>query len=251
MTRRGRPLLLLPLLLAANNAFAETAYVTDQVSIAVFPAADLTGEPVERLLSGALVDVLQSAAGVAEIKTDAGNTGWMRSDFLTPDPPAVVRLESAEKELQEANIALDAADEKIARLEKEQTALEKKAAAAKNLGWMRAELDRARDKATALEKLLASQQAETGEVDRHAEALAQRIATLEAEKQDLQQRLAAALLINDDVELVTEEAPAAASGHSFPWSAVALLLGLMVGFAAGYYWLDRRLRQRFGGVRLY
>lgn len=249
--RRGRPLLLLPLLLAANNAFADTAYVTDRVSIAVFPAADLTGEPVERLLSGALVDVLQDADGVAEIKTSAGNSGWMRSDFLTPDPPAVVRLESAEQELREANIALDAADEKIARLEKERAALEKKAATAKNLGWMRAELDKARDKAAALEKLLALQQAETGEVDRHAETLERHIATLETENQDLQQRLAAALLINDDVEVVTEEAPAAAGGHLFPWSAVALLLGLMAGFAVGYYWLDRRLRRRFGGVRLY
>ncbi|ALP52064.1 hypothetical protein Tel_02300 [Candidatus Tenderia electrophaga] len=231
-------------------AFADSAYVTDQVSIAVFPKADLSGEPVERLLSGTPVEVLQTTDGVAEVKTGAGNSGWMRSDFLTSALPAVVKLEQAETELREANMILDAADEKIARLEKEQAALKKQAEAAKELGWMRAELSKARDKAAALEKQLASQQAETSEVDQQAETLEQRIATLETENQDLQKRLGAVLMISDDTQPATREQPPAAPA-SFPWSAVALVLGLAAGFAAGYYWLERRLRQRFGGIKVY
>ena len=101
------------LLLVSTNSIADTAYVTDTVTVAIFPTAELKGEPVERLLSGTLVSVMQSSKGVAQVKTSAGNTGWLRTDFLTTNLPAVIKLENAQHELSKANTELNEADEKI------------------------------------------------------------------------------------------------------------------------------------------
>jgi hypothetical protein len=35
------------------------------------------------------------------------------------------------------------------------------------------------------------------------------------------------------------------------WLAVAAVLGLVLGAAIGWWWLDRRVRRQFGGVRIY
>ena len=239
------------LLLVANNAIADTAYVTDSVTVAVFPGSDLKGEPVERLLSGSLVDVLQSGKGVARIKTGSGKIGWLRTDFLTTNLPAVIKLEHAESELSKTNTRLDAANKKIAKLEKFQAASKKAAdEAKKNMGWMKAEMNKARDKAAALKKLLTSQRADVSETDDQAKTLQQRIDSLEGEKKDLQQRLAATLMIENEVGTESKSA-AGPKARDFPWSVVTLVVGLLAGFAAGWYLLDRRVRRRFGGARVY
>jgi hypothetical protein len=35
------------------------------------------------------------------------------------------------------------------------------------------------------------------------------------------------------------------------WVAIAVVVALMLGTAAGYYWLDRKVRSHFGGIRPY
>jgi SH3 domain protein len=238
------------LLLVANSAVADTAYVTDTITVAVFPGSDLQGEPVERLLSGSLVDVLQSGNGVAKIKTGSGKTGWLRTDFLTTNLPTAIKLEHAESELSKTNTRLDAANKKVAELEKSQGSLKKEAdEARKNAGWMKAEMNKARDKAAALKKLLTSQQADVSETGQQTKSLQQHIDSLEAEKKDLQQRLAATLMINNEAGPPPQATDPTA--RDFPWSAVTLVVGLLAGFAAGWYWIDRRVRRRFGGARVY
>lgn len=239
------------LLLGSSASSAETAYVTDTVTVAVFPNANLTGEPVERLLSGSKVEVLLSSEGIAEVETPNGKSGWMRTDFLTSELPAVIKLEGAESALEQVNGRLDAAQDEIAKLKRQQAVLQREAEAAKDVGWLKAELAKVRDRASNLEQQLTSQRAEATEVDEQADDLQQRLGTLAAENQDLRQRLAAAVMIE---EAAPQAAPAPAvviSERPLPWAVLTLVLGLLVGFAAGYYWIDRRLRRRFCGVRVY
>jgi SH3 domain protein len=35
------------------------------------------------------------------------------------------------------------------------------------------------------------------------------------------------------------------------WAIIAAAIALLAGFAAGFFWLDRRVRRQFGGVRVY
>jgi hypothetical protein len=53
--------------------------------------------------------------------------------------------------------------------------------------------------------------------------------------------------------LDAEIAELAASGSRIPsyWAAIVGVVCLIGGFVAGYFWLDRRVRRQFGGVRVY
>lgn len=247
------------LLLAAGTAQADTAYITDSVTVGIFASADLQGEPLERLVSGTLVDVLQTSNGVAQIKSSSGKSGWLRTSFLTTSLPASIKLENSQGELSKLSTRLDAANNKIAKLQKEADTLKKQAASAKDVGWMRAEMEKARDKAVKLEKQLQSKAAQVSEVGQQTQSYEEQLATLQTEKQDLEQRLAAAMMISAEAGVQEHEQEVEVSAEhsekahisSWSWSLLTLVLGLGLGFAAGYYWLDRRLRQRFGGVRVY
>ncbi len=254
MPKKIHVLLLLPLLMSAAYCHAETAYVTDSITVGIFKSAKLNGKPLERLPSGALVDVLQSSTNVAEIKTGSGKTGWVRTSFLTKNLPAAIQLENADHELSKANTALgktksalEKAKIKIKKLE--QTAKK----ASKDVNWMKAEMTKARKKAAAAEAQLKSKQGLATEVEQQAETLDSQLTELKLKNADLEQRLAATLLINavEEVDVAKTEKIFPQEGQNLLWSIAAAVLALLVGFAAGYYWLDRRVRQRFGGVRVY
>ena len=247
LSKKLNAVLLPALLLSATYSHADTAYVTDSITVGIFKASDLKGEPLERLPSGALLDVLQSTADVAEVKSGSGKTGWVRATFLTTNLPATIQLKNSDRELSKANTALDKANVEIKKLEK--TAKK----ASKDAGWMKAEMEKARKKAAALEKQLKSKQSQASEVEQQADTLDSQLDELKAKNADLEQRLAATLLISGAAELdeVVEESAGQSIKAVFSWPIVTLILGLAAGFAAGFYWLDRRVRQRFGGVRVY
>lgn len=245
INRRKQSALAGLLLLSAGYAqAANTAYVTDTLTVAVFASSDLTGEPVERLISGTLVDVLQSQGGVAEVRSRSGKTGWLRTTFLTTNLPAAIQLENADHELSKSRAALDKANAEIAELEE---SLKK---AKNDVTWMKAEMNKARKQAKSLEGELKTTVAEASAVDQQTDSFEERLASLQAEKESLEQRLAATILINSPMEEISE-AGEDSSSSSFPWSVVTLVLGLLAGFGAGYAWIDRRVRQRFGGARVY
>ncbi len=246
------------LLLSAGHVYADTAYITDSVTVGIFASADLKGEPLERLVSGTLVDVLQSQNGVAEVKSSSGRSGWLRTSFISSNLPASIKLENSKSELSKLNARFDAANDMIAKLQKEADALQEKAASTKDVGWMRGEMEKARDKAAKLEKQLQSKEAQVTKVGEQTQSFEEEVQTLRAENQGLKQRLAAAMMISSEVGVQQEQVPEAsavqsetAESSALGWSLLTMVLGLGFGFAAGYYWLDRRLRQRFCGVRVY
>ena len=239
--------LLSVLLISATNSFADTAYVTDSITVGIFKSSDLKGEPLERLPSGALLDILQSSADVAKVKSGSGKIGWMRTTFLTTNLPANIQLENTVHELSKANVAIDRRDKEIKKLK------DVAKQAKKDTGWMKAEMEKARKKAAELSKQLKAEQSQVSEVDSQTDSLASQVDELTAKNTDLEQRLAATLLLNDIVEPndIAEEKDLSLNKVSSLWGVAGLVLGLVAGFAAGFYWLDRRVRQRFGGVRVY
>ncbi len=89
--------------------------------------------------------------------------------------------------------------------------------------------------------------AKTSEVDE----LSDRIANLDADLASAKQG------IEDLPELRTENATLRAALSEgglrvpWPWLVVAVLIALVIGMAAGYRWLDRRVRRQFGGLKIY
>ncbi len=97
------------------SAFAESAYVTDQLRLGFHRAPDTSDRPFRMLLSGEQVEVLERNRFYARVRAADGTEGWVKAGFLMNDKPAVLRV--AEAEAKQAGL-----DEELTRIAEEREA---------------------------------------------------------------------------------------------------------------------------------
>ena len=281
------PLRLTPRLLFAallcTSLPLQAAFITDRIEVPVHAEKFNQGRVLKKLLSGTQVDVLMKDGQYARIRTRDGSSGWIESRYLSDEKPLgleYLELRSQYKLLQ---------DELVAAQQKLSEAEEARAAASQATGpeisaeeladlrkrandtrWMKAEMNKARERAKKLEAELKTLRARAGKKSADDNAAQKEVEKLRAQNQELETRLAAALLVNE--ERATAEAPAetsddeagedivvesaaAAPGDGWavpiPWFLGGLLAALIAGGIGGATWLDRRIRARHGGFRIY
>jgi hypothetical protein len=195
-----RPVALL-LALLASRGMAATAYVSDELVLGVYADQNSQGQRLATLHSGTSVETLAQSGEFTQVRLTDGTTGWVKSAFLTPTEPAVVRV----KQLQE-------------------------------------ELDRTRATTPAL-----AEAAARSEVERLKQELAARQSELDAARAGQ-----------------SSPGPQAAPAHGplgttqatpgMQWAVIAglaSLTGLAFGFWLGYATLARRVKHKFGGLKVY
>ncbi len=101
----------------------EPAYVTDSLRLSLYGAEDGSGDPLENLVSGAAVEVLERDTNYSHVRTAAGREGWVKTAFLVNTKPARARLAELEAEITDlkndvaaARDAQHAAEEQIGKL---------------------------------------------------------------------------------------------------------------------------------------
>jgi SH3 domain protein len=199
------------LLAAPLVAAAETAYVSDRVTIPLRAAATADAAVIANLSVGASVEVLEHADAYARVRDADGIEGWVDAALLSTQAPAAQQVKALRAELDRTRNQLVAA----------QTQLDKsRTAPAPDGEKTQAELAAAREQ---LEQ-----------------------AQAEIKKQE--QELAAA---NRRVAEASAPAAAAEgkSGFSFVWLAVAFAM-LVLGFIGGIVWVRESIRRRMGGLYL-
>lgn len=117
---------LFPLLLAAQTAPAESAYVTDVLRLGLYQAEDATGRPFRTLVSGTRVEILERRTFYARVRTPDGEVGWVKSNFLQAEKPAAQRAQEYETrigdltgELEKVQAELDEANGTLAGIRSE------------------------------------------------------------------------------------------------------------------------------------
>jgi hypothetical protein len=153
------------------------------------------------LHSGASVETLAQSGEFTQVRLNDGTTGWVKSAFLTPAEPAVVRV----KQLQ-------------------------------------AELDRTRATTPAL-----AEAAARSEVERLKQELAARQSDLDAARGGQSSPGPQAAPARGPLG-ITQAAPGT------QWAVIAGLaglIGLASGFWLGYATLARRVKHKFGGLKVY
>jgi len=199
------------LALLAANGRAAPAYVTDELVLGVYAEQSTQGQRLTTLHSGASVETLAVSGESTQVRLPDGRTGWVKTSYLTTREPAAVRI----KQLQD-------------------------------------ELDRTRATTPAL-----AEAAERSEVARLTRELAARQA---------ESSIAAAgspASRTYDTATASTSATAAAPGDSkdlsdgrpfdpHPWLWITTLcIALACGFWLGYAVLARRIRAKFGGLKVY
>jgi SH3 domain protein len=91
-------------LLAAGGARAETAYISDTLTVPVRSGPSNANRILHRgLPSGTRMEILarDSDSGFVQIRTDRGTEGWLPAQYLVSEPIARDRLVSANRRIEE------------------------------------------------------------------------------------------------------------------------------------------------------
>jgi Bacterial SH3 domain len=196
---------------AAGVARAETQYVIEQLVVLVTSAPDPGSERIATLKSGDRVEVLERVGDTVHVQLASGKDGWIGARYLSSDEPLRPRL--AQRDAQ------------LAQLKEEVTRLQ-------------GELAAARAPAAAAAPAAGSSIANTANTTNTAIAAP----AAAASAADTGGPPAEPLFTG-----ATDEAPP----RPWPWVLSAALAGLLLGFAVGALVLDRYIRRKYGGLRIY
>jgi hypothetical protein len=204
------------LVLAAATAMAAPAYVSDELVLGLYAEQNNQGQRLATLHSGANLETLGVSGEFTQVRLNDGTTGWVKSAYLTTQEPATVRVKRLEEELDRSRATTPALAEAAARSEVEQLKRE--------LANKQSELDAARG-------ALAAPAPAPG---------------------------AAPGAAAPDMATTGSGAPGgilagiAAASPGYLWvGGAAMLAVLAFGFWLGYAALARRIRHKFGGLKVY
>jgi SH3 domain protein len=209
---------------ASTPIQGQTQYVIEQLVVSVNAQPDGSGERVDQIKSGDRVEMLEHQGDQAHVRLSSGQEGWVRSSYLSTAPPLREQLKARTDELEKLRT------EKT-KLETELTSVRKAAAAA------------AAQSASAAPSAPSSPRAASGSA---LDARASETAPEEPESVE-----------SAATDTARSNPPMFASDGGVPsrpsWLvAIAVsLLTLVAGFALGWRVLDKRIRAKYGGLRIY
>jgi hypothetical protein len=211
-----RALLLVPALFAAPLIHAETLYVIEQLVVSVNTAPDSSGERVTTIKSGDAVEVLDRQGDQVHVHLANGTEGWIRKSYLSADEPLQHRLSAREAEL--AKLKQD-----VARLELELAAARSAPVHAQPAV---AQTNMSSGTNAAPGGAPAAADPPRGSADAAADPVA-----------------------GEPTYFMTPpEEPARPVWH---WALGSFVIALALGFVLGWQVLDRRIRRKYGGLRIY
>jgi len=216
-------LLLLPVLAAASAARAETLYVVEQLVVNVNSAPDATGERIATIKSGDAVEVLDRQGDQVHVHLANGTDGWVRKSYLATDEPLHVRLAERTTEVE--------------KLKQDVTRLEGELAAAKGGAHPKPGIPQTNTGTTATAG--AAPQLASPTPAAPAAAPAPDAADSAASEQPAHE---------PPYFMTPPDSPARPVWH---WALGSFVVALGLGFALGWSMLDRRIRRKYGGLRIY
>ncbi len=210
--------------LLAAQAGAATAYVSDELVLGVYAEPNGQGQRLATLHSGANLETLSVNGEFTQVRLSDGTSGWVKSSYLTTQEPATARLKQLQEELDRSRATTPALAEAAARSE--------------------------------LELLKRELKAKQVELDALRSAMAEPASTISAAATGAAPGDGPAARIS----IARASAPGTTDGATsgvaalaaHPWLCILALLAMLAcGFWLGYATLARRVKRKFGGIKVY
>jgi hypothetical protein len=216
---------------AASAAHAESLYVIEQLFVTVNSASDGNGQRVGQIKSGDEVELLERQGDQAHVRLASGSDGWVKGSYLSADPPLREQVKARTAELEQTR--------------KEKAQLEAELAKA------RAALTAANAATSAAAKAASKQPAAPAVTSPPASASPANTPVSPPATSDATIAANPAEPIAQSAPPLFQDEPLMPSRPSWLAAVGVALLTLAVGFALGWWMLDRRIRAKFGGLRIY
>jgi SH3 domain protein len=205
-------------LLASAATQAEQLYVLDKLVLNVYAEANQDSERIETIETGDAVEEIERIDNFVRVRLEDGREGWVGANYVSTQPPAIIRLKELQATQSEAGAGPPPTQltEELARLKKQNASL-------------------------------------TTEVtDLKKKAAAQAAAAIPAAAPAMNIAAAPASNEPDEVAEPVKRESAVVVQKSYWWAwLLAVCAAGGAGFFAGYQTLGHRVRERFGGVKVY
>jgi uncharacterized protein YgiM (DUF1202 family) len=196
----------------ADGASSQSLYVSDKLVLNVYSEANQGGGRVATIETGDAVEELERVDNFVRVRLSDGREGWVGANYLSTVPPAILQLKQLQSMPAAAAAPSKQSADDLVRLQKQNTALS-------------AEIAELKKKATS-PAIVTPPAAE--------------VSTMTNVETVVKPEQPAAL------------APRVVVQRNLWWAwALAVIAAGTGGFVAGYQTLGRRVRQRFGGVKVY
>ncbi len=195
----------------ASAPVPQQRFVSDKLVLNVYSEPVQGSERVATIQTGDAVEELERSDKMVRVRLEDGREGWVGASYLVDDAPAIVRLRELQR--QQPTAAAPRID---------------KAAA---------------EESARLKKENAALRTQNGE-------LQSRVTSLSAAVAEREQAQAVETSMPDTTMEAASLASAAPSGGVFGWVAAIMFVGA-VSYASGYQTLARKLRKKFGGLKIY
>ncbi len=241
-----RALILAPLLMAAPLVHAETQYVIEQLVVNVNSAPDSTGERVATIKSGDAVEVLERQGDQVHVHLANGTDGWVRKSYLSAEEPLQHRLGERTQEVEKlkqdvARLQGELVNARAASARSRPGIAQTNTAAGASMGAGSGANMGSGSTAnpTGATPVMQAPTATTMAGARPAPAEAPQAAGSTAD---------AAVPGEPSYFMTPPEEPARPVWH---WALGSFVVALGLGFVLGWQVLDRRIRRKYGGLRIY
>ena len=216
-------------LAGAAVAQSDTQYVIEQLVVSVSATADGSGERVGQIKSGDRVEVLEREADQSRVRLPSGEEGWVRTSYLSSSPPLREQLKARTDELE--------------KLRQEKTRLEADLASARKA---------ASAAATSSAAVTSSPAGNAASLPAPTEnaAPAAAVAAASPAQSGTAETASAYAATPSNPPLFSSEGMVP-SRPTWILALVAAVVTLVIGFGLGWRVLDRRIRAKYGGLRIY
>jgi cobalamin biosynthesis Mg chelatase CobN len=234
---------------ATASAQSETLYVIEQLVVSVSATSDGSGDRVTQIKSGDRVELLERQGDQAHVKLSSGEEGWVRSSYLSPAPPMREQLKARTDELEKLKQEKSKLEADLATARK---AASSAAAAAASAPAPATATTTARGAGANAAGSVAGAGTGTGTGD---PGLSQSVADDSPAGDPAaggpdSGDAAPADLPSSNPPLFSDEGMMP-SRPTWIVALIAAAIALGVGFALGWRMLDRRIRAKYGGLRIY
>ena len=209
---------------AAPAIHAETLYVIEQLVVNVASTPDGAGQKVASIHSGDAVEVLDRQGDEIEVRLPNGTQGWVRKSYLSAELPLQHRLSERTAEVD--------------KLKRDITRLEAQLAAARTTPRGKSTSGAANLTTTTIAGPPASTIPPEAAV---SSSMPTPTDTRESSATDPAAH-------EPSFFMTPPEGPARPVWH---WVLGSSVIALGLGFALGWRMLDRRIRRKYGGLRIY